>query len=436
MRKLDLFWQSNDEWWELQNHIPVLKETAPPEARESYEHYLEQMREEKIRKIDCDWEEDFAPHILARGKKYFEEGRVSRIQRVNNTYIAAVAGKNKYEVEITIEAGSIKEMRCNCPYAETDNCKHMAAVFFALERSDISVEELPAAPTPPIVFHIPLEMPWLEAIDNLPEETVRKELMKRADREDWLKERLAVLYLGKLPEGQLQNWKADLQEIASRYINRRGWIAGEDAWEFTNDLGGFLNAHLPLLLEVNAVMDAFHLVWIVMETALEWPVDNSDDDVDDLLEVCEEKLRKIYSIATEEQRKQMMQWHQEHRNPECPGGVENLDRIFRALTLTNIPVRGNRVVKFLAQVPCFLYEDQWISFPKRGGLYYDFVEDTAVYIEVEPIVEAIIKEILGERHDCFGACHEIWYHRKRLLMEKYGIEWFTPVELNPEVIFD
>ena len=23
-----------------------------------------------------------------------------------------------------------------------------------------------------------------------------------------------------------------------------------------------------------------------------------------------------------------------------------------------------------------------------------------------------------------------------MLMEKYGIEWFTPVELNPEVIFD
>lgn len=279
-------------------------------------------------------------------------------------------------------------------------------------------------------------MPWLEAIDNLPEEIVRKELLKCADRDDRLKQRLAVLYLGKLPEGQIQNWKADLQESATRYINRRGWIVDEDAWEFTEDLRNLLNAKLPLLLEVNAVMDAFYVVWIVMETALEWRVDNTDDDMDDLLEYCEENLRKVYSISTDKQREQMMQWHQEHRNPEWPGGVANMDHIFQSLTLANIPVRGNRVVKFLKQIPCFLHEDEWISFPKRSNRYYDFVEETAVYKEVEPIIEEIIKEKLGDLYDHMGACHAIWYHRKRLLMEKYGIEWYSPAELNPEVCFD
>lgn len=386
--------------------------------------------------VDFEWNEHFAPHILARGKKYFEEGHVSRIQRINNTYIAAVEGTYEYEVEITIEDGSIKEMLCDCPYAETDNCKHMAAVLCALETEDISIEELPVAPPPPIVSHIPLEMPWLEAIDNLPEETIRKELLKRADREDWLKERLAVLYMGGLPEGLIQNWKADLQEIASHYINRRGWIAEEDAWEFTDDLGGFLDKHLPVLIEVNAVMDAFHLVWIVMETALEWHVDNSEDDVDILLEDCEDELRRIYGLATEEQREQMLEWYWERRNPQWPGGVANMDHIFQSLTLTNVPIRGNRVVKFLKQVPCFLHEGEWVSFPKRRNLYYDFVEETAVYKEVEPIIEELIKERLGELYDHIGACHAIWYHRKRLLMEKYGIEWFTPAELNLGVDFD
>lgn len=389
-----------------------------------------------MRIVDFDWHEHFTPLILGRGKKYFEEGRVGRIQHINNTYIADVEGTEDYEVEITIEAGSIKEMLCNCPYAETNNCKHMAAVLCALEMEDVSIEELPVAPTPPITSHVPMEMPWLEAIDNLPEEIVRKELLKCADRDDRLKQRLAVLYLGKLPEGQIQNWKADLQESATRYINRRGWIVDEDAWEFTEDLRNLLNAKLPLLLEVNAVMDAFYVVWIVMETALEWRVDNTDDDMDDLLEYCEENLRKVYSISTDKQREQMMQWHQEHRNPEWPGGVANMDHIFQSLTLANIPVRGNRVVKFLKQIPCFLHEDEWISFPKRSNRYYDFVEETAVYKEVEPIIEEIIKEKLGDLYDHMGACHAIWYHRKRLLMEKYGIEWYSPAELNPEVCFD
>jgi len=391
-----------------------------------------------MRVVDFVWSEQFAPHILARGKKYFEEGQVSRIRRIGNTYIADVEGTYEYEVEITVEAGSIEEMLCNCPYAETNNCKHMAAVMYALETENVSIEELPVAPKPPVVSHIPLEMPWQEAIDKLPEETIREELLKLADRADRLKERLAVLYLGGLPEGQLQNWKADLQDIASRYRNRRGWIAEENAWEFTDDLGVFLNDRLPLLLEVNAVMDAFHLVWIVMETALEWYVDNADGDVDDLLDDCEEGLRKVYSIATDRQREQMMQWYQARRNPEWPGGVANMDHVFRALTLSSIPVRGNRVVKFRDRVPCFLLDGEWVAFPQRRltRLYYDFLEETAVYKEAEPIIEALIKEQLGERYDHMGACHAIWHHRKRLLMERYGIEWFTPVELNPGVMFD
>lgn len=42
MRNLDLFWASKKEWWEIKNHIRVLRDDAPPEAKESYEHYLKQ----------------------------------------------------------------------------------------------------------------------------------------------------------------------------------------------------------------------------------------------------------------------------------------------------------------------------------------------------------------------------------------------------------
>lgn len=49
-----------------------------------------------MRIVDLDWSEQFTPLILGRGKKYFEEGRVRRIQRVNNTYIADVEGTYKY----------------------------------------------------------------------------------------------------------------------------------------------------------------------------------------------------------------------------------------------------------------------------------------------------------------------------------------------------
>lgn len=386
--------------------------------------------------MNFDWQDEFAPHILARGKKYFEEGRVGRIQRDGKTYFASVEGTEDYEVEISLGEECVEEMLCNCPYAEGDNCKHMAAVLFALESGDASIEELPPAKQPTIVSHIPMEMPWLEAIDRLPEDVVRKELLKVADRDERLKERLAVLCLGKLPEGQIQNWKADLQKIAGEYTNRRGRINDEDTWDYLNDLGNFLDAKLPLLIEVKAVMDTFHLVWIVMETALEWEIDDDYDGLCDLFQDCENVLRMLRSMAKDEQWEQMQQWYQEHRNEEWPGGVEYMDRVFRELTQPSAPVTEKRIVKFCGRTPYFLEAGVWIPFPMRGHLYYDFVEETEAYKEAETIIEEIIKENLGELYGHFGSCHAIWHQRKQLLLERYGIEWFSPVELNRGVCFD
>ena len=46
MRKLDYFWKSNKDWYyRKENGACVLKDTAPEEAKRSYEHFLEQSRE-------------------------------------------------------------------------------------------------------------------------------------------------------------------------------------------------------------------------------------------------------------------------------------------------------------------------------------------------------------------------------------------------------
>ena len=35
-----------------------------------------------------------------------------------------------------------------------------------------------------------------------------------------------------------------------------------------------------------------------------------------------------------------------------------------------------------------------------------------------------------------GSCHRLWTMQKNILKEKYGITWYTPAELYPEIIFD
>jgi hypothetical protein len=35
-----------------------------------------------------------------------------------------------------------------------------------------------------------------------------------------------------------------------------------------------------------------------------------------------------------------------------------------------------------------------------------------------------------------GSCHRLWDMQKTILKEKYGITWYTPAELHPEIIYD
>lgn len=46
MRKMDYYWRSNKNWYYRNEYgICVVNDNAPPEAQESYRHYLEQCKE-------------------------------------------------------------------------------------------------------------------------------------------------------------------------------------------------------------------------------------------------------------------------------------------------------------------------------------------------------------------------------------------------------
>ena len=43
MRKYDLYWKSNPDWFDYDDNLfPVMTDNAPPEAIESYNNYLRQ----------------------------------------------------------------------------------------------------------------------------------------------------------------------------------------------------------------------------------------------------------------------------------------------------------------------------------------------------------------------------------------------------------
>ena len=80
------------------------------------------------------WHTGFEGPILGRGKSCFRDGAVVGLRRGALEWQALVVGTKLYRVGAGMERGQVTSLRCNCPYAkEGKRCKHMAALFYALE---------------------------------------------------------------------------------------------------------------------------------------------------------------------------------------------------------------------------------------------------------------------------------------------------------------
>jgi hypothetical protein len=69
----------------------------------------------------------------------------------------------------------------------------------------------------------------------------------------------------------------------------------------------------------------------------------------------------------------------------------------------------------------------------------DPVEKTKRYRQVAARADEMARARLlasGLNPDSFGACHAIWAEKKQILREEFGIDWRTPDEMNPDVLFD
>ena len=82
------------------------------------------------------WERLFSSTILRRGREYYEDHRVQKLtDHGGGVYTASVHGTWSYDVRVKLGSDNSARMQCSCPYsaAWSANCKHMAAVMFAID---------------------------------------------------------------------------------------------------------------------------------------------------------------------------------------------------------------------------------------------------------------------------------------------------------------
>ena len=74
--------------------------------------------------------------------------------------------------------------------------------------------------------------------------------------------------------------------------------------------------------------------------------------------------------------------------------------------------------------------------PTIGHLKCDPVEYTYRWEEIYYDVEDYLKERFANVHRHMGFCFMYWSAKKEYLKEHYNIEWHSPAQMNPHVMFD
>lgn len=77
----------------------------------------------------------------------------------------------------------------------------------------------------------------------------------------------------------------------------------------------------------------------------------------------------------------------------------------------------------------------FLAYNESWHIAIDPVEYSPKYLAIKKDLD---KELAPMRsHDGgIGYCYSIWGRKKKILKEKYGIDWKNPHELNPWIIFD
>ena len=214
------------------------------------------------------WKNWFQPHILERGRAYFEEDRVSVLERTEDGYTATVEGTEEYEVEILLDGDSIEDMLCDCPYAEDGNaCKHMAAVLFAAAAAEPSKEEAPAKKE---------RLTPAGLVEKISDSQLRPLLTELVSADEKLYRALLLRYGETSLDECMRTLKKELTSIRRQYAGRDGTIDYYHAGEFSEAIADHIQRQTETLLARNAPVLAFQAGIDALRKYSDYSIDDSD----------------------------------------------------------------------------------------------------------------------------------------------------------------
>lgn len=248
------------------------------------------------------WKDYFENKIWSRGKEYYINNHVFDFQQSANGMSARVAGSESYRVEIrlTPDKKEIQEMRCTCPYAAQDNCKHMAAV---------------------LCKYLYDENEELETVVRATVSEVESFILQADERQL----RLALIELVKMDSGlliqlkqkmnisvsskEVQGLRLQLAMIFSEYEDSEGFIDYYAGDGLVNDLSDFFLEYVDPMVENGDYYSVFLFSTDVLSLLSDTEMDGSSGEHDWIAENHGVVYwREIAKFADEKVQNELFEW--------------------------------------------------------------------------------------------------------------------------------
>ena len=270
--------------------------------------------EDETMMIPENWPSFFSKTILNRGKDYYRSQCVHNlsVSQDGHTVSADVFGSEIYEVTVRFADpdNTIAEMECDCPYAEEgNNCKHMAAVLYALTKQDAAdlPEPAPKKNASRKKENTEPQLSPAECVARLSEAEVRQILTETAEHDPSLYSTLFLRIQKTVTDEIRKSWRQSISAITRSFSDRHGFIDYRHAFDYIMEMEDFLGRTVPPLLEAEDYEDAFLPIRLVYEKI--WYVDMDDDGgIAMASETCYNYLRTILQKCSPELSREIFEW--------------------------------------------------------------------------------------------------------------------------------
>lgn len=262
-----------------------------------------------------DWREKFEAHILERGIKYYEQGRVSPVEKTDCGYRATVHGSDSYTVDIFVEESDVTDMECSCPYAESgENCKHMAAVMMAVENGDrqnsvISFEQEKGKRREDFMHDDIADIDIEDMVRNADRDELEIFLISELESSDDMMRRFNVFMNDIILASDLDMYREQLIDIFSSCGDEHGFVSYYMADELEDWLYDFIEKVIcGTFMRFEKYDEAFMLDAFMLEKLERTEIDDSNGIIVSVMHTGIDILHRILKNCSDILRGQIFDW--------------------------------------------------------------------------------------------------------------------------------